>query len=506
MPFSEYCQLMPGRQPPEEGVPEQVPRYSLCRLPRRALQRLWTFPISSQYATPYRHGNATQPERVENNDDDDDTNNPFYSTYAMAYMTSTGQALTNPTVNYSWVQTLVVTIHGSGRNADDYLCATQAAIPPAQLATTLVVAPWFLAPRDNVTAFLPQDDTKNDHSHHHHHLLRWYESNPNKTWLPHAWRYGANSIHGNISSYAVLDALLDWLDDNVKKRFPRLQQVVVTGHSAGGQYTQRWALLSSQRLLRNFYHHHPTQPSFLPLQGKQSWHPHTPPWSSPIALRVVVANPRSFCYLDPRRYWEATQQWQVPPRDERFACAMYNDWQWGLTTSSNNDDDYSNILPCPYKDRAIQQRTLAHIVQEYRHLPIVYLSGQLDVIPNGQCMDQWQGMNRRTRSRRFYQYLNHVVYNDTTTTTTTRYDNDYDQPPLIHARLEVPHVHHDHSLLYTSVQGRVALFGTLSQLQYHQQQQQQANWQDDWVHPSSKTDRWNELEQEQENYGEEEET
>ena len=60
-----------------------------------------------------------------------------------------------------------------------------------------------------------------------------------------------------ISSYDVTDKLLEYIvqakkrnknddddDDAVEYVFPKVRRIVVMGHSAGGQYVQRWSLLT----------------------------------------------------------------------------------------------------------------------------------------------------------------------------------------------------------------------------------------------------------------------
>jgi pimeloyl-ACP methyl ester carboxylesterase len=159
-------------------------------------------------------------------------------------------------------QLAVIVVHGSERNADDYFCSMQEArnlqtsYDPAHV---IVVAPRFTEPRDK----------------------------PSPTWFTWNgsdygdWRKGGNSTleggRASLSSYAVLDKIIALLSNS--HLYPKLEQIVVTGHSAGGQTVQRYALVTRS--------------------------PPTAPIGSP-KLRFVVANPSSFGYLNARCPSEAS--------------------------------------------------------------------------------------------------------------------------------------------------------------------------------------------------------
>ena len=122
--------------------------------------------------------------------------------------------------------------------------------------------------------------------------LQWDAQYP----IFHTWRYGAESIsdvnynnNATISSFGAMDVLLESLCD--RKRFPNLQRIVVTGHSAGGQFVHRWALSSNSWCFGDGQYAHRWAPkSDLPN------------------VRTVVANPRSFTYLDNRRYFAVANE------------------------------------------------------------------------------------------------------------------------------------------------------------------------------------------------------
>jgi hypothetical protein len=117
------------------------------------------------------------------------------------------------------VERIVVVIHGSSQNAGDYRRRVEAAAArrPREAERTLVVAPQFLEEADIERFGLPGA------------MLFWSEG----------WRTGSKSLDtsnnarpARISSYAVVDQLLDALIDPAL--FPNLEAVVVTGHSWAG--------------------------------------------------------------------------------------------------------------------------------------------------------------------------------------------------------------------------------------------------------------------------------
>jgi hypothetical protein len=99
--------------------------------------------------------------------------------------------------------------------------------------------------------------------------------------------------------------------------------------SAGGQTLQRWALLSNSYA-----------------------------WNS-MDIRVVVANARSYAYLDGRR-WMAPNPEDGPDDDQGEVfrlpdpndgidsyCPQYNHWLWGLEDGGE--------VQCPYRDREVAE-------------------------------------------------------------------------------------------------------------------------------------------------------
>jgi len=398
VPDSYFCEIVPddeerlGTDEEQSPIPPQrLPRYRLCSVPPASLQKVHGLIIGSM-----------------NNKNTESTNTSgqlaYYST-----MGSLDATDAETLFRHAKVRVALIMIHGSGRNADDYICCGVSSIPKEFSSTSvLVVAPRFLAPRDgpvNITATM-------ENGQHPPPLLEWNETDP----IPHTWRYGANAINSEISSYDAMDTLLERLVlDN--DRFPLLERVVVAGHSAGGQFTHRWSLTSSSQAWAR------DNTNYAGTLQRQ------------VLIRVVVANPRSFCYLDGRRYVNGSLA--LPDHSTISACPGYNTWEWGL--------DSGGRLPTPYKDRALDTvGGKKQMIERYNSRDVVYLAGALDVEPvRSECEDDdFQGPNRRERSKRFFASLNEIYGAN-----------------IHHRRLLVSGVPHDHCLMFQSAEGRIALFG-----------------------------------------------
>jgi hypothetical protein len=368
-----------------QDAPDRLPRYRPCSVPAVALTQVHGFPVLFY--------NDTAPQ--------------------LAYLSTMGALDSNSShvlAHQARVETLFVMVHGSGRNVEDYLCSANADLPASQqdpaTSNTMIIAPWFMAPKDPTVKLY--------HRSARIQPLRWAEFGT----IFHTWRYGADAINQELddldismSSYEVLDRLLEQVHDNVQ-RFPNLRRIVVAGHSAGGQYTQRWALLSNSRVFGKNVNDTP---------------------DSHIKVRVIVANPRSLCFLDERRMFNGT--FRPPDHTTQSSCDWYNQWEWGLGPG--------DALDVPYKTQAIEAAGgVEELVRRYPSRDIVYLAGEHDTLLNGDCQDKLQGPYRTARSEHFFESLNLM----------------FGRP--VHHRLVVSGVHHDHSLMFQSPEGQQAISGS----------------------------------------------
>ncbi len=529
-PKTDEPQKMCKRQEPHPDSfnARETPRYQLCRLPPSSSPNtydLQKFPIRGFNAVYYSSMGSILP--AEN----------------------TGHGMQK----FASVETVVVIVHGSGRNADDYLCAGISTVSSISTETetpnvnstngsdkddinqdkVLVIAPKFVA------------DIDHDDRNRYDNMLYWLERGSNVP-LGHTWRYGADAAnsHGSttltslsgsghshpenhlkdddrddmhkankngISSYAIMDSLLEFLigskhGQTISKslrnqpmqekegfHFPNLQRIVVAGHSAGGQYVHRWSLLSSSLVIwgdgNNCVH-----------DQNHALEKKTTSKDRDIELRMVVANPRSYCYPDKRRMIRAEKdptskvdclgsnsivtdthdknkketpfisnndatineaskyRYGVPDPRDIDTCPTYDQWQWGLEPGGD--------ILCPYKDAALAllNHNTTELILRYSKRKVFYLAGEHDTVElDDRCETyNFQGDNRNERARRYFRALSEYL-----TTLggdrpfSSRFDvsTDSKSTNMIHEFHQVHGSPHDHTLMFQSAPGREAFYG-----------------------------------------------
>ncbi|MBD5657700.1 MAG: alpha/beta hydrolase [Candidatus Eremiobacteraeota bacterium] len=236
----------------------------------------------------------------------------------------------------------MIEIHGLLRNADEYERTGEAVIAAAKNrgADTLLITPQFLAEIDASGLGLPAE------------TLRWNAQN----WLD---GYPATAP-APISAFSALDAILVRLAD--RSRFPALHEIVVVGHSAGGQLTQRYAIVGRA-------------PDAVA--------------SAQLTVRFVVANPSSYLYFTNERPQNATF---FAPFD-MAACPKYNEWKYGVEK------------PPPYVDGSVADMEARYVTRD-----VTYMLGQLDIDPNHpvldkSCSGEAEGPYRLARGESYVRYI-----------------------------------------------------------------------------------------------------
>jgi hypothetical protein len=169
------------------------------------------------------------------------------------------------------VRHLVFVVHGSGRNAYNVFSnIVTAADSLGKLAETLVVAPFFKT----------SDDAPGVND---------------LVWTSDAWKSGDESNGPGVSSFEVIDAIARSVIDG--RRFPNLELVTITGHSAGGQFTQRYAVGNE------------IQSTYRSLK-----------------FNYVVMNPSSYMYLSPQRpLTGSVDEFGIPT-----GCNGYDEYKYGV--------------------------------------------------------------------------------------------------------------------------------------------------------------------------------
>src|SRR5262245_51564982 len=249
------------------------------------------------------------------------------------------------------IERVVIVIHGSFRDSDAYFGDVMAAAQAAgEAKQTLVIAPQFLEEEDVVTWSLAPTVLFWDGG--------WREGDQSRNTL-------ANPRPARISSFAVVDAIVDALP--APGAFPNLRSIVITGHSAGGQFVNRFAAGSAA----------------------EDAHPDR-------TFRYVIANPSSYLYFTPeRRVTGVPGAFALPSAQEIAACPSYDDYRYGL---QNLNAYMAAVGPAAITDR-------------YRRRTVEYLLGELDTGTEGlsmTCAAMLQGERRLDRGTIYFAYLQHV--------------------------------------------------------------------------------------------------
>ena len=227
----------------------------------------------------------------------------------------------------------VIVLHGRLRNADVYYKSAKTAQEAAGAAgqATIMIVPQFLSQIDIDAYHLPADTLR---------------------WTLEGWEGGDDATAPKpASSFEALDAILARLAD--RKLFPNLKDIVVAGHSGGGQVVQRYAIAGRGE---------------VPLKAAH------------IAVRYVVANPSSYAYFSDQR----------PEPQIAASCPGYDDWKYGMQARP----DY------------LAKPTPAELEKTYVARQVIYLLGTKDTNPNHpaldrSCMAEAQGPYRYARGHAY---------------------------------------------------------------------------------------------------------
>ncbi len=246
------------------------------------------------------------------------------------------------------VTRILVSIHSSDYNAYQYLTngMVSAAMVPGATNETLVIAPHFLR-----TDYIEDPiDTE---------MLYW---NIQPYWGSQQARRGPSGQSINISAFEALDTMLAQIVTN--SWYPNLKTVVIAGHSAGGQFVNRYAA------------------------GNRFENLNLPPG---VHVRHVVMAPSSYVYFDNKRVVPGTDNvFQTPNTNS----AAYNNYGYGL-----DNLNYAYLSPTG----ADGMRT------NYLNRFVFYLVGSLDHLQDSSLDTGYaamlQGSNRYERAKI---YFNHV--------------------------------------------------------------------------------------------------
>jgi len=270
----------------------------------------------------------------------------------------------------------VVVVHGDLRDpVATYVGMLRAATAAGASGHTIIIAPAFQTSADRPGS----------------HGARWKSS---------GWKDGDDAVRPRgLSSFEVMDEIMRRLAD--RSRFPELGHIALIGHSAGAQFTQRYAAAGQ-----------------------------APAALNGVPIDFVVANPSSYLYFEPAR---------PDPSDgtgARFTVPStncpYDDYKYGLHN----------------RNRYLSQLGDAQIIANYTRRHVTYLQGDADTRQDGlldtSCAARLQGRNRFQRGTLYFDRMK------------ARY------PGAPHTRFVVHAVGHDHDAMFGALEARPVLFGASS--------------------------------------------
>lgn len=261
------------------------------------------------------------------------------NTYNLYYYSN--YSLENSNENISRV---IIVFHGTNRNADTYFeYVRDAAIMAGNYEdSTVIIAPYFM---------IPDDDPPEN-------FLYWNFNS--------GWKKGdksSSSLNNRISAFALVDTILERISQN----YNNLTNIVIAGHSAGGQFVNRYAAGSQMenKIRDNFG----------------------------INIHYIIANPSSYLYFDNKRRVEGTiDSFEVPTG---ISClSYYNEYKYGL-------DDLNNYM---------ESTGVSKIKSQYKQRNVIYLLGVDDRDPNSSSLDKscpgmLQGNHRLERGKIYHNYI-----------------------------------------------------------------------------------------------------
>ena len=240
----------------------------------------------------------------------------------------------------------LIMVHGAGRDADHYFrTALAAAFLAGALDDTLVISPRFASSGNGCQDKLAANE------------VSWPCNGD-------SWRSGgAADKEGKLTSYDFADAILRKVAN--KSLFPNLKAIVVSGHSAGGQFVNRYEMANQSHDALG------------------------------VPITYVVANPSSYAYLDATRPSAgANGATEFRPFGDGRNCTTYDKWPYGI----QNRTGYTSRL----SDDQLKKQLAAR--------PTTYLVGELDTLPlagfDSSCPAMAQGANRNLRGQAWGKYVN----------------------------------------------------------------------------------------------------
>ncbi|KAN0063149.1 hypothetical protein ACQY0O_004313 [Thecaphora frezii] len=250
-----------------------------------------------------------------------------------------------PTGDNSGIKRAIITMPGKPRDSWNYANLFRNALAVAALnpnnptgvvqSEVMIIAPCFMNQNDKSAGAVGQNEV-------FFHGSQWQSGGSSRN----------EGVTPGISTYAIMDNITDWLF--LSGEFPNLHQVVVAGHSMGGQATHRYAL----------------------LKKRKSYDPNMQFW---------VGNPGSYAWLDDQRPYV------------NQSCSEPDSWPYGL-------GNYSSV---PRYARLDVKADKNAVVERYRSRKVHYALGLLDTgAGDTHCEAKEQGGSHLDRGSQYVLMLN----------------------------------------------------------------------------------------------------
>ena len=268
-------------------------------------------------------------------------------------------------VKNAGIKRALIMVHGTNRNPDHYFASASAAAFLAGVQSdTVVIAPSIKS----------SDTGCND------------KLQPNEvSWSCRgdSWRSGGNALSNpELTSFDFVDEILRKLAD--KKVFPNLTNIVVAGHSAGGQFVSRYEMASR-------------------VTDKLG-----------VAVSFAVSNPSSYAWPDASRALPskdgapeaAVLGWKEETPHTNFSfgpfdsakATNYDIWPYGLEKRTSG---YTAKMDDDVLRRQLVTRDVTYLLSQVDTLPL----GGFDGSPSAMA----QGATRRARGEAFVKYVNETM-------------------------------------------------------------------------------------------------
>ncbi len=294
---------------------------------------------------------------------------------------------------------VIINVHGSKSDGPRVLEQMRIARSEAGTPDVAIFAPQFLQKKEGAIEQL--DETG-------------YSTYEGFWYWDAGWRWGRESINSTGANQISSFSVMDWMIEVIVANTDGLDEIVIAGHSAGGQFVNRYAATTE------------IEQDLLIGEG--------------IEIRYISANPHGRMYFTAER----PDLSKIDKKDD--TCDWNNDT---INIPTGHDDNEYHLgvggdLP-EYngydRGRAID---IQRLKDNYSGREVILLQGAKDINPN---VSDTQGYTRYQKANTYYKHL-----------------RDYFGDDIIknHKKVIVPLVGHDSDNIFQSDIGEYYLFGPMN--------------------------------------------